>query len=395
MLCAMATVIVTAAATEQPQKFCRFTQEGGTWWLTCPGAGLQRTLSMGVNHVENSDPNVTVYRDCPAGTFGPPRYSHMLQREICPWFFDSYDTELNVSMYALSTLARYGNSSAWAASAAQRLASWNFNTVGCWSSPLLTGEPAHSLAQPAVSPSGLLYGYPMGMLMSGYETRFVHDALVDVFDQAFVLQCTRLAQEQAAPRRNDTRLLGYWLDNERDYNPDYRGGHDLLGSSLRSWSGASQQRVIAWLAERYNQSVPAFNLAWNVTITSWQQLATQQCHGCAQSIHRLARITDNDAFVFHYVRAYFRPPLHYFPLQYVSFGGDVSLTGGHVPGHCHGRPTCRRPQPPNLRSSNEQIRWPVLSNDHASVRKAPGRGGRPLLRSGTMRRAAAPYPQPD
>ena len=51
----------------------------GVWWLECPGAGMPRTLSVGVNHVENCDrsllPNNT---HCLPGAWGPRRASPAL-----------------------------------------------------------------------------------------------------------------------------------------------------------------------------------------------------------------------------------------------------------------------------------------------------------------------------
>lgn len=287
-----------------PSPFCAFSSDqGGRWWLHCPGAGLNRTLTMGVNHVENADRNLTVYGEtCPNGTFGPPRFSALMQQRICPWFVDSYDASLNTSLYARSTKARWGGTVGWAQQAAQRLLSWGFNTVGDWSSPLLTGTAAEgTLREPSVSPAQLLYGYQLDMLMTPYEHRFAKVPLVDVFDSAFAANCTRIARLHAAPRAKDHRLLGYWLDNELPFNPDFLGGGDLLGTSLRAWAPAGQGRVVSWLSARYNGSLASFNSAWGVHLTSWSALPAVRPLPASS-----ARTEDNLAYVTHYVDTYLR-----------------------------------------------------------------------------------------
>eukprot|EP00035_Acanthoeca_spectabilis_P018181 m.383890 g.383890 ORF g.383890 m.383890 type:complete len:499 (-) comp16733_c0_seq1:3254-4750(-) len=307
--------LVSASPAKEPtdpSPYCVFTNKssgnGGSsgtapnkWWLECQGAGLARTLTMGVNHVENCDPNATSYGVlCEGGLFGPPRFSSLFHREVCPWFCDSWDKKTNMSVYHLSTMARYSNTTAWAATAAQRLLSWGFNTLGAWSSPLLTGDTAEGVLRvPAVSPPGLVYGYTLDMLMSPFEHRFAPNPLVDVFDPSFAENCTEIAKRHCAPRRTDTRLLGYWLDNEIPYNPNYLNGSDLIGSALRIWSAAGQGRVTMWLSSRYSGDIQKFCSAWNVHISNWSELA---------SINPLpmsaARTADNTAFMSYYYGSY-------------------------------------------------------------------------------------------
>jgi len=303
---ALALMVTTPSSTALPldageDPFCKFAQDSDGWWLACPGAGLNHTLTMGVNHVENSDRNVTTYgENCPWGTFGPPRYSALLGREVCPWFCDSFDMQLNTSLYARSTKARYGNTTAWAQEAARRLRGWGFNTVGDWSSPLLTGDRAEgTLLLPDVSPQDLLYAYQLDMLMTPFEHRFAELPLVDVFDPNFKENCSAIAKRHASPRRNDQRLLGYWLDNELAFNPNYRGGGDLVGSSLRCWTQQGQGRVVAWLSARYNGSLEAFNAAWGTHLATWGDIPALD-----PLPNSTARHTDNLAFVTHYVDSY-------------------------------------------------------------------------------------------
>eukprot|EP00040_Diaphanoeca_grandis_P035124 m.220032 g.220032 ORF g.220032 m.220032 type:complete len:491 (+) comp33308_c3_seq13:177-1649(+) len=291
-------------AAVNANQFCHFSKEAstGVFWLECPGVGITKSLSIGVNHVENCDPHNTVRGgdECPPGTFGPSRFSPALGMKICPWFCDSYDTSINASSYSASTQARYGNTSAWAAVAVDRLKEWGFNSIGSWSSPLLTGDAAEgTLLQPAVPTPGLVYGYSLDMLMSSYEHRMASDVFVDVFDPSFATNCSVYAAVHAAPRKNDPHLLGYWVDNETPWNYKLNGGDDLISSAIRSWNHAGQTRVIGWLNTRYSGSLTSFNKAWHLNLTSWASLA---------AVHELpvtpARTTDNLAYITEYAGTY-------------------------------------------------------------------------------------------
>lgn len=86
-----------------PGGACRFLNDSrNIWWMSCPAIGLNRTLSLGVNHVENGDTSDT---PCRNGTFGPVHNTSVLG-EFCAWFTISWDATRHVSPYYGSTIDR-------------------------------------------------------------------------------------------------------------------------------------------------------------------------------------------------------------------------------------------------------------------------------------------------
>jgi hypothetical protein len=278
-------------------------------WLSCPLAGMERGLTIGVNHVENCDRTLLPGNSqCDAGSFGPVRHSPTLGL-FCPWFCNSFDKSLNASAYFPSTVDRWGSSTSWANATAVRMRSWGFNTVGCWSSPLLTAPPGP--AAPAGAGAALLYGYPLDMLITPYEHRAGqlgegHQPAmpVDIWSPQFAARCDTIAATEAAPRKDDPRLLGYWTDNEVRWSPALHPADDLLSSVLlrlhnSTGSSASLATVTQWLSSRYNGSLAALNSHWLTNLTDWAQLPIGIPYP-----HSDARQSDGLAFVTYYSDVY-------------------------------------------------------------------------------------------
>ena len=203
-------LLLCCSYTSAGNQFCHFTQDSSErWWLACPAAGLPKGLSIGVNHVENCDRSLLPGNDkCIPGSFGPVRTSAAFQEPFCPWFCNSFDSSLNSSAYEASTQERWGSSLAWSNITEQRLSSWGFNTIGCWSSPLFTDPKANKQH---------LYGYALDMLVTPYEHRFLstYGMPVDIWRDTFVQHCDSIAARECAPRKNDQQLLGYWVSISR------------------------------------------------------------------------------------------------------------------------------------------------------------------------------------
>jgi len=107
--------------------------------------------------------------------------------------------------------AVYGSDDAWADAAAARLRSWGFNTAGSWSDADLLG---------ARMP------FAVNLRLSGgdWETGDV----ADWFDPAWEETVTASAQAAAAAHGENPRLIGWFIDNEIRWGPDWRGLDTLL-----------------------------------------------------------------------------------------------------------------------------------------------------------------------
>ena len=278
---------------------------GSPQWLSCPMAGIERGLTIGVNHVENCDRELLPGNEaCDLGSFGPVRQSPTLGM-FCPWFCNSFDSSINASAYLPSTVGRWGSTTNWVNATATRMQSWGFNTVGCWSSPLLTAAPPTSppTGVAAAQEKSLLYGYPLDMLVTPYEHRFEAAMPVDIWTPQFAARCDTIAATEAAPRKDDPFLLGYWTDNEVHWSPALHPADDLFSSALlrlhNTSSAASLATVTQWLSSRYNHSLAALNSQWRTHLTDWAQLPT-----AIPFPHSAARSSDGLAFAEYYSGVY-------------------------------------------------------------------------------------------
>ena len=94
---------------------------------------------------------------------------------------------------------KFGNQSAWADSVVSRLNSWKLNTLGAWSDTVVITK-------------GLPYTRALS-LGKDFDT-WLGGMFPDVFNPAWAASVMTKAQAGCSPYRNDTKLIGYFLDNE-------------------------------------------------------------------------------------------------------------------------------------------------------------------------------------
>lgn len=185
--------------------FFRVEERGGRWWLVTPeGAPFYST---GCNTVN------------PTG---------------------DTDSETGEQPYADAVAERYADEDAWAEETERRLRDWGFNTLGAWSR---TGLFASRMP------------YTEILYMSGAD--WVTGEVPDYFAPAFEDRCKEIAAQRVAPLRDDPLLLGWFIDNEQRWGPDYRSSETLLHDYLALPEGAPGRLV----AELYGDDDQAFLLA--------------------------------------------------------------------------------------------------------------------------------------
>jgi hypothetical protein len=196
----------------QPSGFFRVGHSHRTFWLVDPDGG--RFLSKGVNTVQFKQDKI---RDS----------------ERIP--------------YAEACLKKYGSENAWRTAAAKRLAGWGFNTLGSWS------DEAVAAAGP--SPLATTPNLNLGMSFAWQHNERNRSApqqqFPDVFDPAFEHHVRQRARDLCAKHSGERRILGWFIDNELRWGPDWRGPEQLLPLFL-NLSEVSPGRVAAlgWLRER-------------------------------------------------------------------------------------------------------------------------------------------------
>ena len=124
--------------------------------------------------------------------------------------------------YCDAIAAGYPDLNAWASATVERLQSWGFNTLGAWSdTDLLTTMP-----------------YTVLLDMAGGD---------DWFAPEFAARAAAIAATTVAPRRDDPNLVGWYLDSELRWGPDWRKQTQLLDDYLALPAGSPGRRV----AERH------------------------------------------------------------------------------------------------------------------------------------------------
>ncbi len=162
--------------------------------------------------------------------------------------------------YADACREKYGSQYIWRAAAANRLASWKFNTLGCWSDELV-----------ASAGSSLLATAPTAALGASFRLHRRDEIFPDVFDPAFPGHIRASAKNFCAKRRNEAGLLGTFIDNELYWSPDWRGADELLMLFLNLPAHRpGRVAAIMRLEERYRE-FSQFNAVWRTPARSWEE----------------------------------------------------------------------------------------------------------------------------
>lgn len=196
----------------------------GIWWLVSPDGS--RFISKGVNHVS---------------------------------FHGDYCPTLGYSPYHRNVLAKYGDEGKWAEAVAQRLRKWGFNTIGAWSS------------------SSLFRLMPYTVILNmgaGAGADWLSGAFPDLFDPKFHKKLDEIATKECAPRKDDPLLVGYFIDNELRWGPDWRSPRHLLDDYLLLLppEAPGKKALLDFLRKRYS-NIEALNRAWGLNLSGWDALA--------------------------------------------------------------------------------------------------------------------------
>jgi hypothetical protein len=213
--------------------YFRIDQHNGVFWLVDPDGG--RFLSKGVNTVRFDQDKIQNSDRIP---------------------------------YAEACRRRYGSEDAWRVEVASRLSRWGFNTLGSWS------DEAVATAGP--SPLAVTPNLDLGMSFAwekNEQTGSKHkQAFPDLFDPEFDIHIGRRARELCAKRCGDPSLLGWFIDNELRWGPDWRGADELLPLFLNLPAiSPGRAAAIAWLRERH-RDFATFNASYLTPARSWDEL---------------------------------------------------------------------------------------------------------------------------
>jgi len=170
--------------------------------------------------------------------------------------------------YAEACMRKYGSEADWRAAAGARLADWGFNTLGAWSDERLADAGSFGLALTPNLDLGMSFAWRTNdKFKDGPFQRFP-----DVFDVDFGRYVRSQASKRCAARLNDQRILGWFIDNELRWAPDWRGSDELLSLFLGLRTEAPGRiAALAWLRSRY-PDFQQFNSIWRTPAQSWDAL---------------------------------------------------------------------------------------------------------------------------
>lgn len=203
------------AAANSQQSFFRVTKESGVWWLLDPAG--KKFYSIGACSIQPFGD------DAPALGYAP------------------YNRNIN---------AKYGSEEAWVVETEKRLKQWGFNSRGAWST----------------QPKNLLEFTNLDF-SSGHWQK---GTLPDYYSPEFLRTTDEIARTRTRP--NDRNLIGYFTDNELQWETDWRFGpsiFDLYTALPQTAEGKKRQK--AFLQSRY--TTPAeFTEVWLPAISTWDEL---------------------------------------------------------------------------------------------------------------------------
>lgn len=213
------------------RRLCTFEKTGffylaerdGRWWLVDPlGCAF---LSKGVNHVD------------PRGDWSPA---------------------LGYSPYERAVMERYGGFEAWVEETVLRLRSWGFNTIGSWSYPSLFDQMPYTLILD---------------VMASFGFDWTSGRVPDIFSSEFEAHADRVAAEKCGPRARDPLLIGYFLDNELRWGPDWRSPRHLLDDFMKLPAESPGKREAArTLLEAFGGDLAKLGSALGVPLRSLEDL---------------------------------------------------------------------------------------------------------------------------
>jgi len=220
-LVVLVCLLFAAGSAAGSDGFFTAGKHDGRWWLLDPDGEV--FFSAGVNVVD------------PEGYFAP---------------------DLGYSPYYEKIMDRYGSEEAWAEVTLERLTEWGFNTLGAWSDlGLFEGR--------------IPYTVILGMSGSNWEQGNVPD----YFSEDFYDNVDAQVAASVAPRVQDPLLVGYFLDNEVRWGPDWRGVTDLFAEYFAFGPDAAGKRfLVEFLRERYGGDVDAFNADWGMSASGFDDL---------------------------------------------------------------------------------------------------------------------------
>lgn len=211
-------MFLAAASTAAPAEgYFTVGQQDGRWWLFDPDG--EKFFSTGVNALT------------PYGHYCPATGRHAYRDRI---------------------IELYGTHEAWAEVVLQRMDEWGFNTLGGWcDSDLFQGDLPYT---------NVLYMSGADWL-TGYVPDYWSEEFYDHVEESSQ-PCLDLA--------DDPMFIGYYIDNEMRWGPDWRRLADLFSDYIELPPFApGKLELQRWIQARYQYRLADFNRSYDLHLLDW------------------------------------------------------------------------------------------------------------------------------
>ncbi len=193
--------------------------------------------------------------------------------------------DLGSSPYYKNILELYGSKENWANVTKDRMDTWDFNTLGAWCDKYIMA-------------TGL--NYTLQLNMTG--AKWVTGEIPDYFSEEWLEHANHIGREVVANYSNDKNCLGYFLDNELHWGPDWRTLDDLFAVYCNMSSDSPGKVVLVrFLKDKYKGDIKKFNRSWRTHFKSFNEILEVTCLG--SGIHPKSIRARNDRREFTYIVA--------------------------------------------------------------------------------------------
>ena len=173
-------------------------------------------------------------------------------------YMGDYSPALGYSPYYINVLRKYGSINEWVKETVNRLLKWGFNTIGAWSSREL-----HRYMPYTVNLN----------ILGNYGFDWTSGKMPDIFGKGFVEYMEKKAYFNCRPLAEDPLLLGYFLDNELRWGPDWRSATHLLDDFFKLPANYPGKKVaVEVVKEAYNNNISRLNKEWGTDFNSFNEL---------------------------------------------------------------------------------------------------------------------------
>ncbi|HOX37535.1 MAG TPA: hypothetical protein PL033_06065 [Candidatus Brocadiia bacterium] len=241
-------IVAEPDAKLEATGFFRVVSDSGRWWLVTPAG--ERLYSIGTTCVQ------------PAGDHAPT---------------------LGRNPYHINIMEKYGSEEAWTAKTASRLQDWGFNTKGAWCSGHVK--------------------LPEFQILNFCGGHWLKGVLPDFFTPEFADNADKLASQGVRP--DDPMLVAYFLDNEMQWETDWRLGKPIFDQYASLPPDApGKQAMVSFFQSRY-PSASDMGAVWRPAFKSWEGLAeAKELKARPGAEARAAQ--DREAFTLLAARQYFK-----------------------------------------------------------------------------------------